>query len=67
MRGGVDYDKGIYMEADELDLNVGEIYISTDPYVLYKGDTEQIDVIASNGGVVTLEFVKGIYIGHQYS
>ena len=66
MRNGIDSTNGIYFGAYELDLNVDEIFVARAPNDLKSGWSEQIDVVSSNGGIVTLEFVKGIYIGHQY-
>lgn len=62
MRNGVDYAKGIYMEANELDLNIARLYVSQyGDSQLAQGVSQTFHFLDDTTGLVcTLTFVNGI-------
>lgn len=65
MRSGVDYAKGIYVEANEFDLNIARLYVSQNgDYNLAQGISQTFNFEDANTGLIyTLTFVNGILTG----
>ena len=66
MRNGVDYNKGVYIGADELDLDIGKLYISYNgDGNLYEPKSTTVSTLNGAGAVQYLVFKHGLFMGYS--
>lgn len=65
MRNGVTYNKGIYMGANELDLDITKLYVSLyGDQQLEEGKSMTVSMLDAAGNVQYIRFIHGIFVGY---